>query len=68
MIMLQQNSAQLSCPVQNFVAITLLDIGWEQNEIFHHIWIVMEKLLVKWYPGEIQVSTNSILNNPSLLK
>ena len=33
--MLQQNFAYaaLSCYVQNFVAITVLVFGWEQNEI-----------------------------------
>ena len=39
---------QLSCHVQNFIAITLLQLGWERKE---WIWITMERSLVKWAPG-----------------
>ena len=39
-------TAQLSCHVQNFIAIILLQLGWQQNEIS----IEFEKSLVKWAP------------------
>ena len=41
---------QLSCHVQNFIAITLLQLA-ELKEKFHQIWITMEISLVKWAPG-----------------
>ena len=40
-------TAQLSCDMQNFVAITRLEFGWEMN--FDHTWNV-EKLFVKGAP------------------
>ena len=40
-------TAQLSCHVKKFVAITVLASRWEWNEI----WIAMEKPLVKRDPG-----------------
>ena len=45
-------TAQLSCHVQNFVAIIVLESRWEWNENFHRIWIAMEKPLVKRAPGK----------------
>ena len=46
-------TAQLSCHVQNFVAITFLESGLIVKQNFHRIWIAMEKLLVKQGPGDI---------------
>ena len=40
----------IPCLVQQFVAISLFEFEHEQN-YFHQIWIVIEKLLVKWVPG-----------------
>ena len=39
-----------SCRVQNFVAITLLELRWAQNRDFHQIRVVSKKLLVKLSP------------------
>ena len=40
-------TAQLSWHVQEFEAISSLEFGYTKMK-FHHIWIVMEKLLAKW--------------------
>ena len=40
-------TAQLSWHVQKFEAISSLEFGYTKMK-FHHIWIVMEKLLAKW--------------------
>ena len=44
-------TAQLSCHVQNFVAITVLESRWVKRN-FHRIWIAMEKPLVKRGPDQ----------------
>ena len=36
------------CHMQKIVAIAMFKFGWKQNEMFHHIWNVAGKLLVKW--------------------
>ena len=43
-------TAQLSCHMQNFVEIMLLEFGLRTNWNFRWILIVKEKLLVKWAP------------------
>ena len=48
-------TAQLSCRVQNFVAITVLESRWEVKRNFHQILIAMEKTLVKRAPGSGKV-------------
>ena len=50
-------TAQLSCCVQNFVVIALLEFGEEKMKL-PQIWIVMKKMLVKWTPQEPNNLTN----------
>ena len=69
----QQNLAhatttQLSRHVPNIVAITLLVFGWEQKWNFHHIWIVMEKLLAKWAPGLLHWFWGILMTAPVISK
>ena len=44
-------TAQLSCHVQNFVAITVLELMWEWNEISTEFELRWKKPLVKRGPG-----------------
>ena len=51
-----------TCHVQNCVAITLLEFGWEETRNFHHPWIVMKKN--HQYIGSLTVLTQLIGNVP----
>ena len=39
---------QLSCHVQKFTVISLLEFGWEQRKIFLEFWLAWKNRWVKW--------------------
>ena len=52
-------------PCAKFCSDTFISIWMRGKWNFHHIWIVMEKLLVKWAPG-FHVFTSTLFHKPLL--